>query len=151
MTPLELTEIAQTVFFGKFMGKVLRAYRPTGDGTEVDVIFLDQVEPMLHIQFTNTCIKKRLVGQPLPGSKADPVKTFQTCLEADVLDAFIATNEPLPQLDAMASSVLEANESAHGHPTQGWLYHLSGDSALSVYEYSASQLKEVRRGKFEAV
>ena len=132
---------------------MLRAYRPTGNGTEVDVVFLEQAEPMLHIQFNDTCIEKHLVARPLHNGKADPVKAFQTCLEADVLDTFIASNEPLLTLDSMVTRVHEARESANQHHTSGWLYHLSGDGTLSVYEYAGpvSKLTETRRGKFNAV
>jgi hypothetical protein len=152
MTHQELAEIAQTVFSGKYAGKMLHAYRPTGEGTEVDVVFLEQAQPMLHIEFNDTCIEKHLIAQPLHGGKADPVKAFRTCLEADVLDAFIATDEPLPQLDNMAPRMRELNTSANGHHTLGWLYHLSGDGLLSVYEYAGkvSKLTEVRRGQFKA-
>lgn len=153
MTQLDLAEIAQTVFSGKYVGKMLRAYRPTGNGTEVDVVFLEQAEPMLHIQFNDTCIEKHLVAQPLHNGTADPAKAFRICLEADVLDAFIATNEPLPELDSMVTRVREPNDLANEHHTLGWLYHLSGDGTLSVYEYHGptSELMEVQRGKFHAV
>src|SRR5579859_6111935 len=103
MTAQELGKIAQAVFGGGYVGKSLRAYRPTGRGVEIDVVFLEEAQPKLHIQFNNTCIEKHLIAETLHGGETDPVRAFHTCLEADVLDAYIATNEELAGLDAMAA------------------------------------------------
>ncbi|MHB8627623.1 MAG: hypothetical protein ACYDBJ_10540 [Aggregatilineales bacterium] len=152
MTPIELAEIARMVFSEKYVGKVLRAYRPTGQGVEIDVVFLEQAEPLLDIQFNDTCIEKRLVAQPLHGKEADPVKAFNTCLEADVLDALIITNEELPQFDRMAPRVCEPREARADRRTLGWLYHLEADKTLTVYECGGKppQLTQVRRGQLTA-
>jgi len=150
MTNLELTEIAQAMFCGKHVGKMLRAYRTTGLAIEVDEVNLEQSEAILHIEFKNMCIKKYLVAQPLHGNEPDPAKAFKACLEADALDAFIASDVALSPLDNMTLPVHEPDLSTGRHRPFGWLYHLADDGTLRVYEYaeSASKLTEIRRGHF---
>ena len=149
MTELELAEIARTAFSGKYGGKLLRAYRPTGEGVEIDVVDLTHAQPLLDIQFTNTCIIKRLVAQPLQGEKLDPVKAFHTCLEADVLDALIISRESLPELDRMAPRIHDST-TGNDHRALGWLYHLEADKTLTIYECAGKlpQLTSIRRGQF---
>lgn len=146
-----LTEIAQKAFSGRYVGKMLRAYRPTEIGIEIDVVPLDQAEPKLELVIDDTCIKKHLTAGSLSGGQADPVKAFQTCLAAGVLDALIVTNEPLPQLDNLVPRIRAPHGFADGRKVLGWLYHLERDRNLTIYEYEGRppQLSVLARGQFK--
>ena len=150
MTQNELAELALKVFAEKYVGKLLRAYRPTGQGVQIDVVDLEQAEPKLAIWFENTCIRKQVIPQRLHNAECDPVKAFHTCLEADILDAVILTSARLPQLDDMIPRMGKHNRFGNVYRPAGWVYHLEGDRSLTVFEFSRNppQLSVMGHGHF---